>query len=66
MRLYGYFSDQTNVYLIIEYCPGGQLYDLFRVKGRLREEEWVPIMKGISEGLYVLHLHDVIHRDLKP
>lgn len=23
-------------------------------------------MKGISEGLYVLHLHDVIHRDLKP
>jgi serine/threonine protein kinase len=66
VKLYGTFADQTNVYLIMEYCSGGQLYDIFKVKSKLKDEEWVPIMTGVCEGIFALHLHDVIHRDLKP
>jgi aurora kinase len=64
--LYGCFHDHSNIYLLLEYCPGGQLYDLFKVKSKLSEAEWMPIMKGIAEALYELHMHHVIHRDLKP
>lgn len=45
--MYGFFADEKNVYLVLEYCPGGQLYDIFKVKSRLKEDEWAPIMKGI-------------------
>ena len=35
------------MYLVLEYCLSGQLYDIFKVKSKLKEEEWAPIMKGI-------------------
>jgi aurora kinase len=66
VKLYAFFHDTLNIYLILELCAGGQLYDLFRVKSKLREEEWQPLMKGVCEGLFELHRHGVIHRDLKP
>jgi len=47
VKLYACFHDKQNVYLLLEYCPGGQLYDLFRIRSRLREDDWAPIMKGI-------------------
>lgn len=52
VKMYSFFHDEKNVYLLLEYCAGGQLYDMFRVKSKLREEEWQPLMKGICEGLY--------------
>jgi aurora kinase, other len=66
VKLYAFFHDRLNIYLLLEFCVSGQLYDLFRVKSKLREEEWQPLMKGVCEGLYELHRHGVIHRDLKP
>ena len=47
VQLYGMFADELNIYLILEYCIGGQLYDIFKVKSKLKDEEWAPIMKGI-------------------
>ena len=47
LKMYAFFHDALNVYLIIELCPGGQLYDVFRVKSKLKEEEWQPLMKGV-------------------
>jgi aurora kinase A len=66
VRLYGTFSDKESVYLVLEYCPGGQLYDTFRLRSKMKEDEWAPIMKGIGEGLLALHKHGLLHRDLKP
>lgn len=66
VKLYSFFQDKVNFYLLLEYCAGGQLYNIFKVKSKLREEEWQPIMRGICEGLYEMHRNCVIHRDLKP
>ncbi len=33
--LYGYFEDEENVYLLIEYCTGGQLLQLLRKTHRM-------------------------------
>lgn len=52
VKLYAFFHDRLNIYLLLEFCAGGQLYDLFRVKSKLKEEEWQPLMKGVCEGLY--------------
>ena len=66
VKIYSFFHDKINVYLLLEYCSGGQLYDIFKIKSKLKEDEWQPIMKGICEGLLELHRYSVIHRDLKP
>jgi serine/threonine protein kinase len=26
VRLYGYFYDEQNIYTVLEYCPGGNLF----------------------------------------
>lgn len=36
VKLYSFFHDRLNIYLLLEFCAGGQLYDLFRVKSKLR------------------------------
>ena len=35
--LYGVFDDSENIYLILEYCPGGNLYELLKKKRRICE-----------------------------
>jgi len=35
--LYGYFQDEKNVYLLIEYCTGGQLLEMLRKNRRMEE-----------------------------
>ena len=27
MKMYGYFWDNINIYIILEYCTGGELFD---------------------------------------
>lgn len=35
--LYGYFDDEENVYLLMEFCADGQLYELLKERKRLSE-----------------------------
>ena len=64
--LYGYFSDEENVYLLIEYCTGGQLLQLLRKAHRMEEADCSPIIREICEGLDFIHKEQIIHRDIKP
>jgi serine/threonine protein kinase len=50
----------------MEYCADGQLYALLKIKKKFEEEEAIPIIKDICEGLNHLHEQKIIHRDIKP
>lgn len=39
LRLYGYFYDDTRVYMILEYAPKGELYTLLKNVGRFDNEQ---------------------------
>jgi serine/threonine protein kinase len=32
IKMYGWFSDVKNMYLILEYAPGGDLYNLMNMQ----------------------------------
>ena len=64
--LYGYFQDEKNVYLLVEYCTGGQLLELLRKNRRMEEPEVSRIIKQIIEGIDYIHKELIIHRDIKP
>lgn len=65
IRLFEVIETNNEIILIMEYAPGGELYNLIS-KGRLSEEEARRIFQQIIFGLEYLHAHQVAHRDLKP
>lgn len=65
IRLYEVIETNNEIILIMEYAPGGELYNLIS-KGRLVEDEARRIFQQIIFGLEYLHAHQVAHRDLKP
>ncbi|XP_062195137.1 serine/threonine-protein kinase Aurora-2-like isoform X3 [Phragmites australis] len=66
LRLYGYFYDQTRVYLILEYAAKGELYkELTRCKN-FSERRAATYIASLARALIYLHAKHVIHRDIKP
>jgi len=65
VKLYFSFQTMENLYLIEEYCPGGDLQNHLKVSLLEEEEAKFYIAEVI---LAIEHLHDlnIIYRDLKP
>ena len=42
--LYGYFSDEENVYLLVEFCTNGQLLQTLRKAHRMDESDCGPVI----------------------
>lgn len=65
LKLLHFFEDASNVYMVMELCAGGELYQKMKKNGLLGETEVVKLFKGIVEGVDYLHSNGIIHRDLK-
>ncbi|EDL02419.1 mCG117783 [Mus musculus] len=66
LRLYNYFYDDTRIYLILEYAPGGELYKELQRHQKLDQQRTATIIQELSDALTYCHEKKVIHRDIKP
>lgn len=66
IKLYDLFEDAQNIYLVMELCTGGELFDFIVRKKHLNEQEARTIMVQLLRSLNYLHNHEICHRDLKP
>ena len=65
IKIYEFYSDDKNYYLITEYCPGGDLFRYTKDKN-LSEKQVANIVYQILLVLNNLHKMKIMHRDLKP
>lgn len=65
-RLYGFFFDDTNVYLILEYALHGELYQLLKTHRRFDDITASNYTFQVASALQYLHSKGIIHRDVKP
>ena len=66
VKLYGFFDDQENIYLIMECCVTGHLLKIMKEKKLFEEPEILEIVANVYEAVSFIHCHGIIHRDLKP
>ncbi|XP_052455997.1 mitogen-activated protein kinase kinase kinase kinase 4 isoform X3 [Carassius gibelio] len=70
---YGAFINKSppghddQLWLVMEFCGAGSITDLVKnTKGNSLKEDWIAyISREILRGLAHLHVHHVIHRDIK-
>ena len=59
-------KNPERIYIIMEYCENGELFNHIVEKESLDEEEAAYYYYQLINGLEYLHNYGVVHRDLKP
>ncbi|XP_043707517.1 3-phosphoinositide-dependent protein kinase 2-like isoform X3 [Telopea speciosissima] len=66
IRLFFTFQDTFSLYMALESCEGGELFDQITRKGRLSEDEARFYAAEVVDALEYIHGVGLIHRDIKP
>lgn len=65
-KIYEFFQDEENYYLIQEFLAGGELFDFIAKFKSFSEKLISIIMEQILSAVKYLHVNNILHRDLKP
>ncbi|XP_065199220.1 5'-AMP-activated protein kinase catalytic subunit alpha-2-like [Sycon ciliatum] len=66
IKLYQVIPTPADIFMVMEYVSGGELFDYIIKHGKLEESEARRFFQQIISGVDYCHRHFIVHRDLKP
>ncbi|KAG7662872.1 TPK2 [[Candida] subhashii] len=66
IRMWGTYQDAKNLFMVMDYIEGGELFSLLRKSQRFPNPVAKFYAAEVTLALEYLHSHDIIYRDLKP
>ena len=67
IKLEGVYEDKTKLYIIMEECCGGELFQRICDKGKYTEKNAAKVIKQLLSALKYMHKeNNIVHCDLKP
>ncbi|CEI87821.1 Putative AGC/PKA protein kinase [Rhizopus microsporus] len=66
VNLWGTFQDDANLYMVMDYVPGGELFSVLRKSKRFPDHVAKFYAAEVTLAIEYLHNKNVIYRDLKP
>lgn len=66
VEMYGIYETASTVYLVMQLCPGGELYTRITEKSVYTEKDAAVVVLQIANALSYMHKHKIAHCDLKP
>jgi serine/threonine protein kinase len=65
-KLYDHFETEQEIFLIFEYVPNGELFEIITYNTNIPEETARKYFQQLISALDYVHKSGVTHRDLKP
>eukprot|EP00898_Chlorokybus_atmophyticus_P002359 jgi/Chlat1/3123/Chrsp21S03353 len=66
VHMHDAYEDNLFVYIVMEICTGGELFDRIIKRGHYTEKDAAAITRQILQVVALCHLEGIVHRDLKP
>jgi serine/threonine protein kinase len=66
IKIYEIIEDRKNLYIVMEQCKGGELFDYITKKNKINEKEASMLFRQVMLAVNYLHHNGICHRDLKP
>jgi len=66
VSLHGVFETERDLRLIVDYVPGGELFDRIVKKKFYSEREASEVVASLLSAVAFLHSKNIVHRDIKP
>ena len=61
VQLYEVLETHGRLFIVMEYCSGGDLAQLLKSRGRLPEPTVVALMQDLAAGLQEMWTHHLVH-----
>ena len=66
IRMYEWFEDKANIYIIMDLCEGGELFDKISSVGHFDEQVAAKLFKNMMNAVNYCCDRKICHKDLKP
>ena len=66
LKILEFLSTKDKYYIVTDYCPDGELFNVIKEKDRFSERECSFILYQVLLAIRYCHKMRVVHRDIKP